>query len=171
MRPRLTTPPVLTRGPALDNSSGRCIGPPRPARRDDSTRSTTKCPIRTSCRAPGRLSEPTVALPASMAKRSRPSRNGASQSSSPTSGVTRRVHCRRWRHDNSVYFLRFTSAERRPDGIDKDTRTCRQTEVSRPVCTGFDHPDRKATLPARTAPYLLLGGPSRMRPAAPLRGP
>jgi hypothetical protein len=72
-----TTPPVLTHGPAPDNSSGRCIGPPRRARRDDSTHSTIRYPIRISCWAPGRLSEPIAVPPESTARLSRPSKNGA----------------------------------------------------------------------------------------------
>jgi group II intron reverse transcriptase/maturase len=42
MPTRLTTPHAHVRVIALDNSSGRCIGPPRRARRDDFTRSTIR---------------------------------------------------------------------------------------------------------------------------------
>jgi len=88
MPTRLTTLHAHMRVIGLDNSNGRCIGPPRRARHDDSTRSTTRCLIPTSCRAPGRLFELTAGLLEPMAKPFRPSRNEASRASSPTSGAS-----------------------------------------------------------------------------------
>ena len=52
---------------ALENSSGRCIGLPKRARRDDFTHFITRCATLTSCGAPGRRLEPIAGCPGPMA--------------------------------------------------------------------------------------------------------